>query len=315
MQDLFHVIKNGKSGYINHKGEIVIDIEFEGASSFSEGLARIFIDGKVGFIDMNGSVVIKPIFDNAMGFSEGKAVVTVKGEQGYIDKNGDFIIEPQFYRCNDFENGLANIMSDIYSTGCFIDEKGNIILKGRNFMVSKYSEGLINCPDDGMWGYIDINGNFLIPPQYSYAREFAEGVAAVNPKKANKKKKYGFINKQNEMIIEPKFDGSDIKFSEGFCAVWDDGYGYINKYGELVIPYDFDLGQHFSDGLAVVKPKKNKDRYGYINTYGEVIIQPKFRLAESFINGLASVTIGEKYEDFKYGYIDKTGNYIWEPTR
>jgi len=319
-QHLYHVIKDGKSGFINHNGQIVIGFQFDGASSFSEGLARIFVGDKVGFIDTNGSVVIPPKFDSALGFSDGLSVVTIGDKEGYINKTGDTIIKPVFYQADNFENGIARVVEDISSKGSFIDKKGNIILSGKNFLVSKYNEGLINCSENGICGYINLEGHFVIPPTYKYAREFSEGKAAVSPKKdangkPNRKDLYGFIDKHNEMIIPPIYQGSDIQFSEGLCAVWNNGYGYINDIGDLVIPYEFDLGQHFNEGLAIFKPKGKNKKYGYINKTGQVIIEPVFTSAEDFENGLASVIIGKEYDQFSYGYIDREGNYIWEPTR
>jgi hypothetical protein len=319
-QHLYHVIKDGKSGFINNKGHVVIDFEFDGASSFSEGFARIFVGGKVGFIDTTGNIVIQPKFDSALGFSEGFSVVTIGDKQGYINTQGDVAIRPSFYQADDFENGIARVMEDVVSKGSFIDKQGKVILNGRNFLVSKYSEGLINCSDKGNWGHINLEGHFVIPSIYKYTREFSEGKGAVSPKKdingkPNRKDLYGFINKYNEMIIPPTLQGSDIHFSEGLCAVWDNGYGYIDDIGNLTIPYEFDLGQHFNDGLAVFKPKGKNKKYGYIDKSGHVIVEPIFTSADDFENGLASVIIGKEYEQYKYGFIDKKGNYIWEPTR
>lgn len=317
--NLFQVTKDGKSGFINDKGQVVIDLVFDGVSTFSEGLARIFVGDKVGFLDTKGNIKVQPQFDMVSDFSEGMAYATTGGKYGYIDTAGNFVIEPKFYRCWDFENGYALVMQEVVSKGCFIDMSGAIKLTGRNFLVSKYNEGLINCSDNGDWGFIDINGNFIIPPTYEYTREFSEGKAAVTPKKingkANRKELYAFINKENEIIIPPLFTGADIRFSDGMCAVYDHGYGYINANGQLVIPCEFYLGQHFAEGLAVVQPDGKGKRFGYVDKTGAITIKPIFTLAESFKNGLALVTVGKNYEEYKYGYIDKSGNYVWEPTR
>jgi hypothetical protein len=317
--NLFQVRKDGKSGFINDKGQVVIDLVFDGVSSFSEGLARIFVQNKVGFIDTKGNIKIQPKFDTVSEFSEGMAYAKIEDKFGYIDTSGEFVIQPKFYRCWYFENGYALVMQEVISKVCFIDKSGTIKLDGRNFLVSKFSEGLINCSDNGDWGFIDINGNFIIPPTYKYAREFSEGKAAVVPQKingkANRKDLYAFITRDNEIIIPPLFTGADIRFSEGMCAVYDNGYGYINDNGQLIVPCDYYLGQHFTEGFAVVKPSGKGKSYGYIDKTGAMTIKPIFTLAESFKNGLASVTIGKKYEEFKYGYIDKSGNYVWEPTR
>ena len=98
------------------------------------------------------------------------------------------------------------------------------------------------------------------------------------------------------------------------CAVWDNGVGYINDEGRLVIPCNFDLAHQFSEGFALVKPKGKNQGYGYIDKTGAMIINPIFNHAEDFKNGLAEVRIGKELDEFKYGYINKNGDYVWEPT-
>jgi len=51
-------------------------------------------DGKWGYIDNTGRIVIKPQFDEARDFSEGLARVTIDGKFGYIDKTGKYVWEP-----------------------------------------------------------------------------------------------------------------------------------------------------------------------------------------------------------------------------
>lgn len=319
-QYLYPARKDGKFGFINQQGQVVIGFEFDGAYSFSEGLAGVFMGGKVGFIDTIGNMVITPRFDTTSGFSEGFAGVRSGGKGGYVNRSGDFVIPPVFYMADGFENGLARVMKEVGSKGSFIDQQGKVVVEGRNFLISKYSEGLINCPENGNWGFIDTSNRFVVPPVYKHTREFSEGKAAVTPKKdingkPNRKDLYGFINHQNEMIIPPLFQGADIRFSEGLCAVWDDGYGYIDAAGKQVIPCEFDLGKHFSEGMAVFKPKGKKKKYGYIDPSGRIVIEAVFTSAHDFKNGAAAVITGEQYEQFHYGLIDKKGNYIWEPSR
>ena len=41
-------------GYINTKGEYVVEPKFDNANSFSDGIAWIKIDGKIGYINTKG---------------------------------------------------------------------------------------------------------------------------------------------------------------------------------------------------------------------------------------------------------------------
>jgi hypothetical protein len=49
----------------------VIPAQFDSAEDFSEGLARVLVDGKYGFINRTGTVVVPPQFKNAGDFSSG----------------------------------------------------------------------------------------------------------------------------------------------------------------------------------------------------------------------------------------------------
>lgn len=69
--------QTGKWGYIDKSGNIVINGQFGGALSFSEGLAPASTGGKWGYIDKTGKYVIDPQFDLAYGFSEGFAPVKI----------------------------------------------------------------------------------------------------------------------------------------------------------------------------------------------------------------------------------------------
>ena len=87
---LFPIRQNGKRGYIDKTGKIVINPEFDDGGSFSEGLAWVNIGGKLnehggvkggkyGYIDKTGNIVINPQFDVAGDFSDGLAIVSGGG--------------------------------------------------------------------------------------------------------------------------------------------------------------------------------------------------------------------------------------------
>src|SRR5947207_15985085 len=74
---LFPVDKDGKWGFIDRTGKIVIPLQFDSANDFHEGLALVTANGKNLFIDASGRSVITPQFDIVDHFSEGLAAVNV----------------------------------------------------------------------------------------------------------------------------------------------------------------------------------------------------------------------------------------------
>jgi tetratricopeptide (TPR) repeat protein len=70
---------NGKWGFVDKDGNMVIDAKYDGARSFSNGLAAVKISGKWGFIDINGDVVIEADYYDAKDFSSTGSVFVSKG--------------------------------------------------------------------------------------------------------------------------------------------------------------------------------------------------------------------------------------------
>lgn len=120
------VVSNGKYGFIDLGGKIIIEPQFEQATHFGEGLAGVRIGDKWGFIDESGKIVIKPQFDSVGVFNEGFVSIEINGKWGFADRTGRIVIEPQFDKWTYwFEDGIAEIRIN-GKTG-YIDKTGNYI--------------------------------------------------------------------------------------------------------------------------------------------------------------------------------------------
>ncbi|MEH2214869.1 WG repeat-containing protein [Nostoc sp.] len=91
------------------------------------------------------------------------------------------------------------------------------------------------------YGYVNHRGQFIIPPYFDMARDFYQGLAAVNL-------------------------GGQVSL---FFGVMGGKWGYINKRGEWAIMPKFDEAGSFSNGVARVKVG---GREYYINDTGESIL-------------------------------------------
>ena len=66
--------------YIDRRGRIVADHVYafdNGPDPFEDGLARVVRDGKVGFVDRKGRLVIPAMYDGAFQFEKGRARVCI----------------------------------------------------------------------------------------------------------------------------------------------------------------------------------------------------------------------------------------------
>jgi hypothetical protein len=82
---------NGRIGFVDKEGEVVIRPQYDLADNFFEGLAKVELNGKWGFIDKNGKFVIAPLYDYAGAFSNGVARVKFNEEDVLINNTGRVI--------------------------------------------------------------------------------------------------------------------------------------------------------------------------------------------------------------------------------
>ena len=93
------VVKNKKYGFIDEFDNVVIDLHYDSAWDFQNGLARVYkrysstggypYTFKWGFINTNGEEVIPLIYEFAMPFENGAAEVEKDGIVFYIDEKGE----------------------------------------------------------------------------------------------------------------------------------------------------------------------------------------------------------------------------------
>jgi len=68
------------SGYVNTLNEVVIEMKYDMAFPFVDGIACVAIDSKFGFINPKGEFVISPIYEDAGDFNCGLAKVKKDGK-------------------------------------------------------------------------------------------------------------------------------------------------------------------------------------------------------------------------------------------
>ncbi|MCW5961547.1 MAG: WG repeat-containing protein [Pyrinomonadaceae bacterium] len=159
------VEKNRKVFYINKLGQKVIELsENMGSGHFAEGLAFFDINGSeiFGFVNTKGEVVIEPKFREVDEFVEGRARVYIDGKYGFIDKLGKLAVSAKYDDAEDFSEGLAAVrIGERGAEFGYIDKKGREILPFKYKYAGDFNCGVAYVEIDGQWSYIDKNGNFL----------------------------------------------------------------------------------------------------------------------------------------------------------
>lgn len=333
-------------GYINAKGNIVIPPQWDIADEFHEGIARVrnYSSHENGdtttssYIDTSGKVILKDIELDSLHYgycSEGLIPFTENGKTGFIDKSGAIVIPAKFFceppegdcgcSCEDgsvgyFENGVT--WAKLGHVEILIDRTGKEILRGENarFAARRHIEGLAPFKKAGLYGYKDSKGKVVIPPQFSSAGEFSEGIASVSPK--GQENEYIYIDKKGHKICDQVFRFT-YQFSEGLgLASIEDDYVIVTKTGKIIpLPLGTSPQQQgqFKHGIlsaTIHDPYSPDSQEVFINPKGEVIA--RFRRATYSLFGDRIETpfdgvLARIYcqDDRSEKWVDRNGKVIW----
>ena len=117
---------------------------------------------------------------------------------------------------------------------------------------------------------------------------------------------YGYMNANEEWVIQPKYSYSN-DFSENVASVQidDDKWGYINALGEWLVTPQFDQAESFENGMAFVQ---QNDKWGAINLLGEWIVEPILDSELYVLGDTAEASINDKV-----GILDKSFSWVIPP--
>ncbi|WP_274649776.1 WG repeat-containing protein [Paenibacillus humicola] len=243
---------------------------------------------KWGYIDESGRMAIRPQYDDAREFQpNGLAVVGKNGRYGLIDRSGRFVVQPIYGSISPFSEGRAVVIDD--EGFKVIDEAGTVITKRAYPFIADMSGGravfyVMNGEGSGggeggagageiRYGYLDLQGNEVIPAQYESAEDFSGGKAVVKVKE----REYALIDPNGRKLASYP-------------------YAFVGSPGDGLLPF-----RQEEDG-----------KYGYIDERGNVVISPVYTGAFPFRDGRAVVYMGEDFK-WNYGVIDKRGRCVVRP--
>ena len=177
--------------------------------------------------------------------------------------------------------------------------RANYLFPRQFHLARPFSEGLAQVRyggrafDDGLNGFVDRNGNTIIPYRYINAQAFSEGLAGV------------------------QFDEEQIGYR--IIGTW----GFIDETGNNAIAPRWNEVRPFSDGLAMVRMSDwstgvDTGLWGIIDRTGNYVVPPKYNGIRDFSDGLAAVWAADTIvyrgsitsQNGRLGFIDRQGNEV-----
>jgi hypothetical protein len=189
--------------YINKTGKTILNVSKKQANfvdNFSESFARFRKGSYYGFINTKGEVVIQPIYSYADNFSYGFAIIKTNDFTTFINKKGEKL-NCHFDNAKSFSNGLAPVCKE--SKWGYIDTLGHTKIQFLFDNAFHFYEGVAVARKNQKYGVINQNGEIIIPFEYDgIQNKFHNGMILAYKRTNSTFFNFYYINSKNIPIYQ-----------------------------------------------------------------------------------------------------------------
>jgi len=232
--------------------------------------------------ELNFRWILPPEFYRGNDFHNGRAWVqrekdgpwTLFDTEGNIIKEGFMarhIMQDWLFHSNTMFVPLETSSEFEWLTVGFLDDySGNVLLEPREYEIPPIFKGGLRSKrgENGLVGYIDFQGNWVIPPVYESGHDWGDGLAAVR-----KDGKWGYINKNGDIVIDFQFERPAL-FVNGLAAMRQNSlFGLIDRNGNWLTEAIYE---HFFYPWANLVGAQKDGKIGFLDANGSIVINFKF---------------------------------------
>lgn len=140
-------------------------MQYEKVLDFNEGLAPVTKNGKSGFIDTTGAIVIPLQYDYTWHFSKSLLAVDIEDMMGLINKFGQVVIPLEYDNIGMFEASLAPAKKD--GLWGFIDTENKNVIPFKYDKVEPFINNIALVTKNAQVGLVDKLGKEIVPVQFN----------------------------------------------------------------------------------------------------------------------------------------------------
>jgi hypothetical protein len=139
--------------------------------------------------------------------------------------------------------------------------------------------------EGGKWGIMDIQGNWVMQPQFDFLGEHRDGVMVYR-----KGAQYGLLNDQGAPLTDALYTGVEyLRLVDSSMICMQMGgrkMGIIDTLGHWVVAPEWDEALDFKEGYA---PVRKGATWNYVDAQGHLLLEQPVSLAYPFSEGWARV--------------------------
>ena len=287
--ELFLVTKNSKQGVMNLEGKYVLELEYD-SILFSGRNINTKKDDKIIIYNKNGEEQNNEEYTDIISTENENYFVTINKEEkfGVINKEGTVIIKNDYqYIEYAFDNYF--IATKDNKVGLLTDKEEEKIAISYN-VIQKIQNNNILQAIDASRNMMEIYNNEIIKTiemknaslsiEYDYIRIMSD-------------KEMKYIDEKGNEISNIEIFKNNVLFASNSNGKW----GFVDKQKNVIIESKYDMVTEFNKyGYAGIK---QNDKWGVVDIQGKIIVEPTYKIDwqdPEFINKYCKLNFGYGFE-------------------
>lgn len=286
---LFLVKQNDKKGVVDKDNKTIIPIIYQDLWPWSD---RYFAAKQEhwGLINAHGETVIPLIFESIEHLDDTLMLVKSANGFGVLSLTGKYILPCQYSAIEPLGNQLYAV-SDNRMKDAVVDSENHIVIPHQYDHIESFTNNRFLVRSNGKYGYLDPQGQEVIPLKYSWAKPFYNGYAWVRKNVVS----WSIIDTKGRKLIpfsnHHHYIPTDEPFSgEGgtVCVERKGMYGIMDSTGKILVPFISHAPTCFINGIALIFDKDDhitayadkESTYAFSEPYSYYARQEEFVLVE-----------------------------------
>lgn len=294
------ILRNGRFGYLDVNGTLVVPMQYSRAFPYSEGRAfavesdsgRLVLLDETGR-ELTGFPEAEIPEDGTVRYSEGLAVIPVRS--GEAQAPAFLVVDAAGEEVCTLTDAYVDYVGGYHSSRIAVAEQGEWETdeKGRTRFL----------PAANTWGYRDEKGELAVVCRYAQARPFSEDLAVVAVGEGQNGLAYGFINPAGEAVTAVSYDGA-ISYENGMGALLrGDRWAYVDRAGQTLTGFIYETAGPLREGVALAR---SEGEMRAVDGQGRALFSLEAREALPFSGGVAVL----RQADGTCGVCDLEGNLL-----
>lgn len=289
--------KDGQAGLLKNAKQI-LDYSYEEITyNLTNNVFLVQRNGKQGIADIDGKIKIDTKYTN-ISFGGIYLNVEEEGNKKVIDINGNEVTDGYIYKMMT-QDGTHSIVYGEDEIYKIIDNSGNVVVDNDYTYIEEIANNKYIVANYNNNGIIDLTGKTLIEPKYSSIFELENTeLLQANISSTNS---ISLINKNMETIAT--MDEAGVEVEESYIRLYSKtGSRYFDYTGK-----ELSVNQVFPNNAIYAKQEDGK--WGFVDKDGNV----KAEIDYDMVTELNEYGFAGIKKDGKWGVINEEGEIVQEP--